>query len=278
MSRKRDGRDTRTKDEHLHPLVWLLLVVWTTLRGAVGIAIAVAVFSALVALTVMAILDSGPEEVLVPNVVGMPLAKAKDVAAESGLELIVAREVYSKEIGHGMIADTRPRSGNTTKLGRRVEAVLSLGAKEVKVPKVVGHSLGSAEKLISDAGLKAGKVSRRSHEAAADQVITQSPAAGEIVGRENPVNLEVSGGADFGSIAIEGGQKLLFRTVVIRLPAGDSLQRLIVRVSSADGEYHRTFYNRVRRPGDEVRVDIYAATGHKLEVQLAQETVLEQTF
>jgi len=266
------------KEERIHPALWLLFALWTTVRGLLGIVVSVAVFGAVVALAVMAILDAGPEEVLVPNVVGMPLAEGQRAATEAGLELIAAREVYDTKAPNGSIIETRPAGGNTTKVGRRIEAVVSLGAREVKMPKVVGQSLASAQTLIGKAGLQVGTVSRQASDAPAERVLKQTPAAGETVGRERPVELLVSGGDDFGRIALDDGRKLHFRTVVVRVPAGESLQRVVIRARSGDGEYQRTFYNRVRRPGDEVRADIYVATGHRLEIEVARETVFEKTF
>lgn len=278
MRTAKQTRGTRQSDDRIHPVVWFLLALWTTIRGVLGIIISIGVFGGIVGLTVMAILDAGPEEVLVPNVVGMPLAEAQQAAATAGLELAVGQEVYDAKVPHGNITETRPAGGTTTKIGRRIEGVLSLGAREVKVPKVVGQSLSSAEKVVGDAGLRVGTVSRQANEAPAERVLKQTPAAGEVVGRDSRIDLLVSGGEDFGSVTLEDGRKLHFRTVVVRVPAGESLQRVIIRARSRDGEYHRTFYNRVRRPGDEVRADIYVATGQQLQVEVARETVLEKTF
>ncbi len=278
MRTERKTRGTRDSDDRIHPVIWFLLAVWTTVKGVLGILIGVGVFGGIVGLTVMAVLDAGPEEVLVPNVVGMPLAEAQQAAASAGVELAVAREVYDARAPHGAVIETRPAGGTTTKVGRRIEAVLSLGAKEVKVPKLVGQSLPSAEKLVADAGLRIGTVSRQANDAPAESVLKQTPAAGEVTGRDKPIDLLVSGGESFGSITLGDGRKLHFRTVVVRVPSGESLQRVIIRARSRDGEYHRTFYNRVRRPGDEVRADIYVATGQELQVEVAGETVLEKTF
>jgi len=266
------------RDDRMHPVIWFLLTVWTTMRGALGLILTIGIFGGVVTLIVLAVLDTGPEEVLVPNVVGMPLGEAREQAEAVGLELAVVRERYSTTVGNGKISATRPAGGNTTKAGRRIEAVLSLGAREVKVPTVVGHSLKSATKLIEDAGLRVGDVSREANEADAEVVLKQVPSAGEVVGRENEVRLVISGGAEYGQIDLAGGGKLYFRTAVIRVPSGQSLQRVIVRVRGRDGEVRRTFYNRVRRPGDEVRADIYAATGETLEINVARETVLEKAF
>jgi len=251
-------------------------MVWTTIRGLAAMLFSVAIFVGVVSLVILVSLGRGPREVTVPNVVELPLEQAKQMMTENGLELVVVHEMHSTETAEGSIAETRPAAGKVTRQGRRVEAVVSLGPKNVKVPELVGHSFETAQQRITGANLQLGGIVRKADSTPRDYVLAQSPAAGKVVGRSHAVDLVLSGGPEYGRAKSDSGQTLVFRTVELIVPRGQPLQRVVVKVVPDDGDTEKTFYSRVHRPGDEVKADFYAPRGGRLQVSIDDDRVLNK--
>jgi len=268
-------RNSPTRDDTLHPGLWLALVVWTTIKGVISIVFTIAIFVGVVSLLVMAGLGRMGHEVLVPNVVGMPLEEAKEAMSEGKFSLEVIREVNSNKTPEGCVMETRPPAGKVVKEGRRIQAVVSLGASDVKVPKIVGHSRETAESRIREAKLTVGTMLYKANSNPRNHVLEQDPAAGSVVSRKHPVNLVLSGGPDYGSTRI-GDETLVFRSVVVTVPRGQPLQRVEIEVAGKSPDFKKGFYNRVHRPGDEVKADVYGPRGARLYIIIDKETVSNQ--
>ena len=259
----------------LHPGVWLALAVWTTIKGVIAIIFTIALFVGLASLLVMVALGRTGHEALVPNVVGMPLEEAKEAMSEGKFRLEVIREVNSKKTAEGRVMETRPPAGKVVKEGRKIQAVVSLGARDVKVPKVVGHGRETAESRIREAKLTVGTVLYKANSNPRDHVLKQDPAAGTVVSRKHTVNLVLSGGPDYGSARL-GDETLVFRSVVITVPRGQPLQRVRIEVAGTSPDFKKGFYNRVHRPGDEVKADVYGPQGARLRIIIDKKTVSDQ--
>ncbi len=264
------------RKDAIHPLLWLGLVLWASIKGIVAIIFTIAIFIGIVSLLVLAALGYGPEEVAVPNVVNMPLEKATQVMSEAGVELEVAREVHNAKTADGCVMETRPAAGKVTREGRTIYAVVSLGPKDAKVPKVVGHSSKAAQQRIREAKLRVGNVVYKADSNPRDHVIEQAPTAGTVVGRDNPVNLVLSGGPDYGRAQLSDKRTLFFRTIKVTVPQGQPLQRVVIKVAAGEAELEKTFYNRVHRPGDEITADFYAPQGATLQVVIDNRTALSK--
>ena len=73
---------------------------------------------------------------------------------------------------------------------------LSLGKEGTEVPNVVGSSLGSATTTLSNKGFNVTSESVYSDSAPVNQVISQTPNAGELAKEGDTVHLVVSAGPD----------------------------------------------------------------------------------
>ncbi len=246
------------------------------MKGFATVFLTVVVFATFASIVVLYALGRGPSPVAVPNVVGLTVADGTQAMSNVGLEIIVKREVYSTNIDEGCIVETRPAAGKTTKAGRKIDTIVSLGARTMKVPALIGHDFRAARERIERAKLKLGKVVYKSASSTKDQVLEQQPAEGKTVGRNHAVNLVLSGGQDYGQYELSDGRKLYFRSVGITVPKGHPLQRVKVQVRALRHDFSRTFYNRVRRPGDSVKVDIYGPEGATIRVFIEDEQVFTQ--
>lgn len=248
----------------------------TTIRGLLGTLMTVVLFVGVVSVLLLVALGRGPGEVAVPNVVNMKQDEAQQVMADAGLRLDDSREIHSTEVPDGCIIETRPAAGKVTREGRKVFAVVSLGSEKATVPKVVGHTSTAAQQRIREAKLNVGVVVYRADSNPRDHVLEQSPADGTTVARNQSVNLVLSGGPEYGKRKLSGGRTLLFRTASLKVPQGEPLQRVVLKVTSSNPDFEKVFYSRVHRPGDEVTAEFYVPEGGRLQVTLDNEMVFNQ--
>lgn len=132
------------------------------------------------------------QETQVPKLTGQTIREATEFAAASHLELKIEEERFASDIPAGRIVRQAPPPGTRVKVRQRVRVVVSLGAKKVPIPDVVGESLRGAQITLLKQGLELGDVARAHVPAIeADQIaVQQPPATGEAASPR--VNLLVS--------------------------------------------------------------------------------------
>ena len=130
--------------------------------------------------------SSGPEQVTVPDVVGLSRESALDSLRAEGLKVAVREEPSDKRADEVIAQD--PVAGQQVDAGSRVTMTVSTGPEQVSVPDVIGLAPGEARSALKDAGLKA--VERDSpvdDEAQDGLVVEQSPATGIKADKDSPV-------------------------------------------------------------------------------------------
>ncbi len=82
------------------------------------------------------VLSKGPNQSLVPNIVGMSLSEAENVLKENKLLLGNIKQEYSDTFEKGIVIDQSPKSGNEIgSEGSKVDVVISKGPEPVKPPE-----------------------------------------------------------------------------------------------------------------------------------------------
>jgi beta-lactam-binding protein with PASTA domain len=121
--------------------------------------------------------SSGPEQVTIPDVVGLSRESAEGRLRDEGLEVAV-RDEESDEPEEEVLAQD-PAGGIRVDAGSRVTITVSTGREQVDVPNVVGLSPGDAARQLRGAGLRAVRRERDvSNEDDDGQVVDQRPGAG----------------------------------------------------------------------------------------------------
>ena len=280
-SMDRTGRDEETSQERPRPrarpgaLARVLWFIYEMLRGVVGIALTLGIIGGGVAVIAMALLGGPPKQVMVPRLQGLTVAEAEKRLADEGLKLRVAGREYDTEAPEDTIARTEPHAGKRVKTGRVVQVVISLGPRTVVTPKVTGLTLVAAERRLHDAGLLVEEIRRQTSEVERDIVLEQHPAAGAQVGRQEGVVLVASGGEKFGMIEAPDGPPWVFKRLRLIVPKAPPLQRVQVLLKEGAAE-ERSVYDRVHKPGDEVRVNLVARKGWRVRARIVDEQVFEQ--
>jgi serine/threonine-protein kinase len=167
--------------------------------------------------TVVIDVSSGPAEVDVPNVVGLPFAQAEERLEEAGLR---ARRfnVFSEE-PPGVVVAQDPAAGEQAAEDAAVRVNVSRGTGRVEVPDVVGRTAAEAGSILRRAGLEARVVEVPSDEPGGT-VVAQSPAEGSEIARGERVRINVSDG--------QGAQEAQDVEVpdVVGLPEAEAVGRL----------------------------------------------------
>jgi serine/threonine-protein kinase len=144
--------------------------------------------AALTDLELRVIVAVAPPGILVPDVVGLPLAQAQARLEKEGLTVAEPGSEASSQ-PPGSILKQIPAAGTRTAGGTQVYLVQSQ-APAIAVPKVTGRSLRAAKDAITKAGLTVGSTRyEEDAELGGGTVLRQSPAPGEEVPSGTAVDL-----------------------------------------------------------------------------------------
>ncbi|MBT2387670.1 Stk1 family PASTA domain-containing Ser/Thr kinase, partial [Streptomyces sp. ISL-11] len=138
----------------------------------------------------------GPARSEVPNVVGMPLDKAKEKIKGAGLAVGETGQQFSDETPQGSVLATDPAPGAQRRPDSPVALTVSKG-RALDVPDVTGLSVADATAALRDKGLN---VEVAGTEVFSDKpkgaVAGHSPAKGEQLAKGDTVTLTVSKGQE----------------------------------------------------------------------------------
>ena len=135
--------------------------------------VAVALVSAFIAMR----LAIHGREVLVPQLTGLTVAQASDIAARDGLNLTLENRFYSTGIPAGRILAQDPAPGARVRRDWAVRITESLGAQAVSIPDLTGQSERAATVSIRRLALDLGVVAHLTLPGAPDVVLAQTPTA-----------------------------------------------------------------------------------------------------
>ena len=135
----------------------------------------------------------------VPQLVGLLPDQARGLTEPAGLSLIIdgQREPDNDKIVPGTISEQRPLHGSRLHRGGEVHATLALPVSKVAVPSLASQPLATAQRLLSDAGLKLGATNELPHPTLpSGTVISSDPPALTQLRRGEAVTLQVSKGTE----------------------------------------------------------------------------------
>ena len=133
--------------------------------------------SADVGTRVRLILSTGPQQVAVPNLVGLSRSSAESALDRAGLDAEIDEE--NSETPEDEVIRQTPVQGTLVDKGSRVTIVVSKGPGEVDVPNVVGSTRAEARSILSRAGFGVQvRLRETADEADDDVVLEQRPEPG----------------------------------------------------------------------------------------------------
>ena len=148
------------------------------LRWLLAAGIAFATGLAVFHFGMLAFVRSGAEA-KVPDLVGLPVAEARDSLEEAGFAGVEERQEHSADFSEGVILSHRPEAGVPLRKGRKVWLTTSLGLRRTATPNIAGLSYRQAGIVLDREGLAVGSVSRVRHAGVErGSVVAQDPPAG----------------------------------------------------------------------------------------------------
>jgi len=160
-------------------------------------------------------LTRGNDQVSVPNVAGQTAAQATATMKQADL-VPVQRGTSSADVAKGDVASTQPAAGTKVDKGSTVTLLVSGGPATTSVPNVVGETVSTARSTLTKAGFAVTTSQKASSSVAANDVISQDPAAGTKLAPGSSVNLVVSSGQAKATVPNVVGQTLNNATNTLR--------------------------------------------------------------
>ena len=140
--------------------------------------------------TVTLTVSAGPQQVAVPQVVGLTVSSARGRLQKAGLEAS-EREENSDTVAAGRVISVSPPEGQKVDKGSSVTLVVSTGKPQVQVPNVVGKSFDEAQSNLQAAGFKVTRTDKESDKDPGT-VLSQNPSSGGRIDAGSTIALTVA--------------------------------------------------------------------------------------
>jgi serine/threonine-protein kinase len=140
--------------------------------------------------TVTLTVSSGPQQVAIPQVVGLTVSSARGRLSKAGLQAS-EREQNSDTVAQGRVISVSPPEGQKVDKGSSVTLVVSSGKPQVAVPDVVGKSFDEAQSNLQAAGFKVTRTDKESDKDPGT-VLAQNPKGGGRIDAGSTIALTVA--------------------------------------------------------------------------------------
>lgn len=141
-----------------------------------------------------AIIDRSIFTVKVPDVMGMDIDEAVRVLKQAGLTE-THKAMPNDDVTRNLVYVQNPGADTTIRKGDAVILVISSGPVPFEMPNVTGMTADEATNLLAGKKMNITRDRAASTEVQKGRIISQIPAAGDQVTRDDPVTLTVSGGS-----------------------------------------------------------------------------------
>ena len=182
----------------------------------------------------------GAEETTVPDVRSMALLDGILALQERGLIPAVEVRYSSDPELKGQILSQNPPVGTFVRVGKRVDLVVSLGARVDRIGAYVGRNISDVRAELralfasGDETIEIGEVLYDFDETEPGTILAQDPPAGTDISSFTRVSLVVSRGPDVARISVPSFEGLPFKTAVARLAQNGIPFTLDVRDAAVD--------------------------------------------
>ena len=134
-------------------------------------------------------------EIEAPNLIGKTVEEAKKISRNINSKLLADSTSYNSNFPENTIFHQYPARGTNIKPGRSIRVIVSLGARPITMPDVVGKPRRDAELEVKRYGLKLMKPHWvHSNDYIKGIIARQSPEGGEEVPEDTEVILYISDG------------------------------------------------------------------------------------
>ena len=149
--------------------------------------------------------NSEADQVVVPQVINLPIDEAREILTAEGLDVRETLEV-NDSVAEGVVFDQDPSGGSRVAVGSEVTLTVSAGVGEAQVPDVVGRREAEAVRLLSNAGFASTTREEPNDDVDEGRVISQDPPSGASVTKGSEVTIVVSSGSTTAEVPNVVGQ------------------------------------------------------------------------
>jgi serine/threonine-protein kinase len=135
-----------------------------------------------------------PQDVKVPNVVGLDFETAEKRLAQSGFKAERGESRFHASAPEGTVLEQVPPAESRDLVGGTVKLAVSGGQRTAVVPNVVGLARPDAERLIEQAGFDVGDVTEQPSDQPRGAILDTRPAPGANAVAPSAIALVLSAG------------------------------------------------------------------------------------
>lgn len=137
------------------------------------------------------------DEVIVPPLVGLQIEEAQAILGNLDLTFRVISRVHSTDFTNGTIISTNvPETGRVSG-SFRVDAVISLGKRDIAVPNIIGLNIADAQALLDGIGISEILLEEATSNFPVGTVLSQSMPKDTIIEIDTILTIVVSSGPEF---------------------------------------------------------------------------------
>lgn len=189
------------------------------------------------------------QEVVVPDIQGMPLKDATEQLTSVGLKLAISGRNFSAEVEKESIISQQPEASKKVKKGREIQVVVSKGPELTQLPVVIGLPQNDAEIQLRNAGFVIGMVDQGYDDRyGTGVVVSQKPNGGTEAPKGSKIDLLISKGKAPAKVAMpklvgltldQAKQKLVDSGLVAgdisRKASNDYISETVIEQDTAQG-------------------------------------------
>jgi len=136
--------------------------------------------------------SGGQRSAVVPDVAGLTEQQARLAIENAGFQFGPVRQ-QTGEQPRGAVVGSDPPSGDSLPLPAVVRITISQGPSALQLPDLTGRTMADARLTLEQLGLRVGGISRDTSSFQPENtVLSQSPAAGNLVAAGSRVDLRIS--------------------------------------------------------------------------------------
>jgi len=177
---------------------------------------------------VMIFISKGPEEKMMPDLIGLSEYEALEKLQSLGFINIISIYEYNNEVESTTVFSQTPNPGEVILLEHEINIIVSQGPNpdEGQVPNVIGLNLDEAQNILQQVGFLNIVVNEIPSQEKTGTIIAQNPAPEQWANYESEIYLEVSKGVEvpnvIGLIEEEAKNKLEMEGFIVDIQYGTS--------------------------------------------------------
>ena len=204
-------------------------------------------------------------QVEIPDILRLPREEGEEILKSLGLRSKFSGYINSAELTPNHIIIVNPEPGRKVKKDRIIRIYASQQALSMTAPNLIEHTLQSAIPLVADRGVTINVVDQVfSNRYARQQIISQTPEAGEEVKHGEKINVVISKGYPvFLTVRERTATNMTFTLAFQNEPSWEP-QNVIVYLQDRRGRHK--YAEKFLRPGDKDRMEITTDLSSIVEV------------